>query len=158
MLEDAHAFQREGVDVAIGFVETYGRADTEAQIRNLEIIPRRKIDYRGVVLEEMDVDGILRRHPKLCVVDELAHTNVPGSKHEKRYQDVLDIDDRTRQALFVTQASLLASAVLFVLDMSGDDTRPDVPYEPPTRLKILPSGMGALRLEARYSIDELVNW
>jgi two-component system sensor histidine kinase KdpD len=93
MLEDAHAFRREGVDVVVGFVETYGRTDTEAQIRDLEIVPRRTIEYRGVVLEEMDVEAVLRRRPALCVVDELAHTNVPGSKHDKRYQDVLEIID-----------------------------------------------------------------
>lgn len=91
MLEDAHAFRREGVDVVVGFVETYGRPETEAQIGNLEIVPRRRIEYRGVVLEEMDVDAILRRRPQLCVVDELAHTNVHGSTHEKRYLDVLDL-------------------------------------------------------------------
>ena len=91
MLQDAHTFRREGVDVAIGFVETYGRAETDAQIRDLEVVPRRRIEYRGVVLEEMDLEAILRRRPKLCVVDELAHTNVPGSRHEKRYQDVVDL-------------------------------------------------------------------
>lgn len=91
MLEDAHAIKREGVDVVVGFVETYGRADTEARIGDLEIVPRRKIEYRGVVLEEMDVGAILRRRPQLCVVDELAHTNVPGSTHAKRYLDVLDL-------------------------------------------------------------------
>src|SRR5215510_107903 len=93
MLEDAHAFKRDRTDVVIGLVETYGRADTDAKISDLEIIPKRKIDYRGVVLEEMDVDAILRRKPQLCVVDELAHTNAPGSRHEKRYQDVLDLLD-----------------------------------------------------------------
>src|SRR6188474_456662 len=71
MLQDAHTFRREGVDVAIGFVETYGRAETDAQIRDLEVVPRRRIEYRGVVLEEMDLEAILRRRPKLCVVDEL---------------------------------------------------------------------------------------
>jgi two-component system sensor histidine kinase KdpD len=91
MLEDAHALRREGVDVVVGFVETYGRADTESKIGDLEIVPRRKIEYRGVVLEEMDVGAILKRRPQLCVVDELAHTNVPGSRHEKRYLDVLDL-------------------------------------------------------------------
>src|SRR6187455_1206202 len=91
MLEDAHALRREGVDVVIGFVETYGRADTEAKIGDLEIVPRRCIEYRGVTLEEMDVVAIIRRRPQLCVVDELAHTNVPGSTHEKRYLDVLDL-------------------------------------------------------------------
>ena len=91
MLQDAHTFRREGVDVVIGFVETYGRAETDAQIRDLEVVPRRRIEYRGVVLEEMDLEAILRRRPQLCVVDELAHTNVPGSRHEKRYQDVVDL-------------------------------------------------------------------
>src|SRR5678815_481709 len=79
MLEDAHALRREGVDVVVGFVETYGRADTEAKIGDLEIVPRKRVEYRGVTLEEMDLDAILRRRPQLCVVDELAHTNVPGS-------------------------------------------------------------------------------
>ena len=77
----------------MGFVETYGRADTEAQVGDLEVVPRRRIEYRGVVLEEMDIDAILARRPQLCVVDELAHTNVPGSRHEKRYQDVLELLD-----------------------------------------------------------------
>jgi two-component system sensor histidine kinase KdpD len=93
MLEDAHAFKREGMDVAIGLVETYGRADTNAKIGDLEIVPSRRINYRGVVLEEMDLDAILRRKPQLCLVDELAHTNVPGGRHEKRYQDVTDMLD-----------------------------------------------------------------
>ena len=84
MLEDAHALRREGVDVVVGFVETYGRADTEAKIGDLEIVPRKRIEYRGVTLEDMDAAAIIKRRPQLCVVDELAHTNVPGSTHEKR--------------------------------------------------------------------------
>jgi len=91
MLEDAHALRREGLDVVVGFVETYGRADTDAKIGDLEVVPRRRIEYRGVVLEEMDVVAILRRRPQLCIVDELAHTNAPGSTHDKRYLDVLDL-------------------------------------------------------------------
>jgi two-component system sensor histidine kinase KdpD len=93
MIEDAHALRRDGVDVVIGYVETHGRAETETKIADLEVIPRRKIDYRGVILEEMDVDAILARKPALCMIDELAHTNAPGSRHEKRYQDVLEILD-----------------------------------------------------------------
>jgi two-component system, OmpR family, sensor histidine kinase KdpD len=91
MLQEAHALRARGLDVVVGIVETYGRRDTDAQIRDLEVIPRRKIEYRGVVLEEMDVDAIIRRRPQACVVDELAHTNVAGSKNAKRYQDVLEI-------------------------------------------------------------------
>jgi two-component system sensor histidine kinase KdpD len=93
MIEDAHAFRRDGIDVVVGFVETHGRAETEAKLGDLEIVPRRKIEYRGVILEEMDLDAILARKPQLCVIDELAHTNVAGSRHEKRYQDVLDVLD-----------------------------------------------------------------
>jgi two-component system sensor histidine kinase KdpD len=93
MITDAHAFRREGVDVVIGFVEPHGRADTEARVADLELIPRRRIEYRGVTLEEMDLDAILARRPALCVVDELAHTNAPGSRHEKRYQDVQELLD-----------------------------------------------------------------
>jgi two-component system sensor histidine kinase KdpD len=91
MLQEAHALRRRGLDVVVGFVETYGRRETDAQVKDLEVVPRRRIDYRGATMEEMDVDAILRRRPQVCVVDELAHTNVPGSRHAKRYEDVLEI-------------------------------------------------------------------
>jgi two-component system sensor histidine kinase KdpD len=128
MLEDAHALRREGMDVVIGFVETYGRAETEAQIRDLEVVPRRRIEYRGVVLEEMDVEGILRRRPQLCVVDELAHTNVPGSKHEKRYQDVVDLLDAgigVLTAVNIQHLETLNDAVGRVTGVRVRETVPD---------------------------------
>src|SRR5512133_2370136 len=90
MLRDAHGLRREGLDVVAGLIETYGRADTQAQVGDLEVIPLRQITYREVVLEELDTDAIIARHPHVCVVDELAHSNAPGSRHEKRYQDVLE--------------------------------------------------------------------
>lgn len=93
MLQEAHALRARGLDVVIGIVETYGRRETDAQVRDLEVVPRRRVQYQGVTLEEMDVDAILRRRPQVCVVDELAHTNVPGSRHAKRYEDVLEILD-----------------------------------------------------------------
>jgi two-component system sensor histidine kinase KdpD len=94
MLNDAHLMlHQQAVDVVIGLVETHGRAETEARIRDLEIIPQKVIPYRGVNLKEMDVDAILARHPNTVVVDELAHTNVPGSKNRKRYEDVLELLD-----------------------------------------------------------------
>ena len=94
MLNDAHLMvHQQNVDVVIGLVETHGRAETEARIRDLEIIPQRVIPYRGVNLKEMDVDAILARRPNTVVVDELAHTNVPGSKNRKRYEDVLELLD-----------------------------------------------------------------
>jgi two-component system, OmpR family, sensor histidine kinase KdpD len=91
MLQEAHRLKNEGIDVVIGLVETHGRAETAKLTEGLEIIPRRRVDYRGIVVEEMDADTIIARHPQVAVVDELAHTNVPGSRNVKRYQDVQDI-------------------------------------------------------------------
>lgn len=94
MLSDAYRMKHQlGVDIVIGLVEPHGRAETEARIRDLEIIPEKVIPYRGVNLKEMDLDAILARHPNTVVVDELAHTNVPGSKNKKRYEDVLELLD-----------------------------------------------------------------
>lgn len=91
MLEEAHALQKRGVDVVLGFIETHGRAETAALIEGLEVVPRRRIEYRGLVAEEMDLDAVLSRQPQVAVIDEVAHTNVPGSRHNKRYQDILEI-------------------------------------------------------------------
>lgn len=91
MLQEAHELRQRGVDVVIGFVETHGRTDTAAQIADLEVVPRKRIAYRSVVLEEMDLDAVVARHPDVVLVDELAHTNVPGAGHGKRWEDVLDI-------------------------------------------------------------------
>lgn len=91
MLQAAQQRQREGVDVVVGYLETHGRAETDALLAGLEIIPRRQVVYRGAALSEMDVDAVLQRQPKLALVDELAHTNVPDARHPKRYQDVEDL-------------------------------------------------------------------
>jgi two-component system sensor histidine kinase KdpD len=91
MLQEGHRLKRLGVDVVIGVVETHGRAETGALIGDLEQVPRRKIEYRGVVLEEMDLDALLARRPTVALVDELAHTNAPGSRNAKRYEDVLEL-------------------------------------------------------------------
>jgi two-component system sensor histidine kinase KdpD len=94
MLNDAHLLRhQQNVDVVIGLVETHGRQETEARIQDLELIPQKVIPYRGVDLKEMDVDAILARHPNTVVVDELAHTNIPGSKNRKRYEDVVELLD-----------------------------------------------------------------
>ena len=91
MLQEAQRIRLQGVDVVVGVVETHGRADTAALVEGLEQVARSKIEYRGVVLEEMDIDAILARRPTVVLVDELAHTNAPGSKHGKRYEDVDDL-------------------------------------------------------------------
>jgi two-component system sensor histidine kinase KdpD len=93
MLQEAHQLRRRGVDIVVGFVETHAREETAAQIGDLEVVPRRKIEYRGVTLEEMDLDAVLARRPQVAIVDELAHTNVPGSRNRKRWQDVLALID-----------------------------------------------------------------
>jgi two-component system sensor histidine kinase KdpD len=93
MLEEARALQSRGVDVVIGFVESHGRKETEALVEGLEVVPRRHIAYRGVTIDEMSLDNILKRSPSVALVDELAHTNVPGSRNKKRYQDVLELLD-----------------------------------------------------------------
>ena len=91
MLMSGRAKLADGVDTVIGVVETHGRRETEALVEGLSVIPRKRIDYRGQVLEEMDIDAILARRPALVLVDELAHTNAAGSRHPKRYMDVQEI-------------------------------------------------------------------
>jgi len=91
MLQSAHAKHKAGVDVVVGFVETHGRAETEALVRGLEVVPRKQLDYRGQIVEEMDLDAVIARRPKIALVDELAHTNAAGSRHPKRYLDVEEL-------------------------------------------------------------------
>ncbi len=88
MLNEGWRRAHRGTDVVVGYVETHGRAQTQAQVRDLEVIPRKMVAYKGKDFEEMDVDAILARAPEVVLVDELAHTNVPGAGHEKRWQDV----------------------------------------------------------------------
>jgi two-component system sensor histidine kinase KdpD len=94
MLQSAHARLKAGADVVVGVVETHGRAETEALLRGLEVIPRKRIEYRDQILEEMDLDAVIARHPQIALVDELAHTNVAGSRHPKRYLDVEELLSR----------------------------------------------------------------
>ncbi len=91
MLQSAHARRKSGIDVVVGFVETHGRAETEALVRDLEVIPRKRLDYRGQIVEEMDLDAVIARRPQIALVDELAHTNAAGSRHPKRYLDVEEL-------------------------------------------------------------------
>ncbi|MBS1237421.1 MAG: Osmosensitive channel His kinase sensor, partial [Deltaproteobacteria bacterium] len=91
MLLEGHRLKEEGIDVVVGLVETHGRIETERLLKGLESIPRRRQEYRGIAVEELDGDAILNRKPQVALIDELAHTNVPGSRNDKRYQDVQDI-------------------------------------------------------------------
>lgn len=91
MLEEAHALGKRGVDVILAFIEPHDRPETEALIEGLEVVPRQRIEYRSVGVEEMDLEAVLRRKPEVAIVDEIAHTNVPGSRNRKRYQDVIEL-------------------------------------------------------------------
>ncbi|MDA9467196.1 sensor histidine kinase [Bradyrhizobium sp. CCBAU 53415] len=91
MLQSAHARRKAGIDVVVGFVETHGRAETEALVRDLEVVPRKRLEYRGQIVEEMDLDAVIARRPQIALVDELAHTNAVGSRHPKRYLDVEEL-------------------------------------------------------------------
>ena len=128
MLRDGHVLRASGLDVVIGFVETYDRPDTDAQLKDLEVVPRRKVEYRGTTLEEMDVEAIILRRPKVCIVDELAHTNVPGSRHHKRYEDVLDLLDagiHVMTAVNIQHLETLNDAVARTTGVRVRETVPD---------------------------------
>ena len=127
MLQDAHELKRQGMDVVVGFVETHGRADTFAQIRDLEQVPLRPIEYRGVTLSEMDLDAILTRHPAIAVVDELAHTNAPGSTHQKRYEDVLALLDAGINVITAVNIQHIESLNDVVATTTGVRVRETVP-------------------------------
>jgi two-component system sensor histidine kinase KdpD len=127
MLEDAHLLKQQGADVVIGIVETYGRKDTEAKVCDLEIIPRKQIQYRNVTLEEMDLQTVINRKPEICLVDELAHSNVPGSKNKKRYEDVLDLLDAGIHVMTAVNIQHLETLNDAVARSSGVRVRETVP-------------------------------
>lgn len=128
MLSEAHLLRQRGVDVVVGFVETHGRAETEAQLRDLEVVPRKKIPYRGVVLEEMDPEAIVARRPQVALVDELAHTNVPGAGRSKRWEDVVALLDEgisVISALNVQHLESLNDVIQNTLGVTVRETIPD---------------------------------
>jgi two-component system sensor histidine kinase KdpD len=127
MLREAQRLRAEGVDVAVGFVETHGREETAAQIGGLEVIPRRRIEYRGIAIEEMDLDAVLERRPAVALVDELAHTNVPGSRHQKRYEDVEELLDAGIHVISTMNVQHLESLHDHVQRMVGVGVKERVP-------------------------------
>ncbi len=127
MLEEAHQLRARGVDVVLGLVETHNRRETEERIGNLEVVPRRKIAYREVTLEEMDVDAVIARKPEFVIVDELAHTNAPGSHHEKRYQDVEQILATGINVITAMNIQHVESLNALLRRITGIDVRETVP-------------------------------
>jgi two-component system sensor histidine kinase KdpD len=127
MLREGKRLQADGVDVACGVVETHGRSETIAELEGLTLLPRRTIQYRGVPLQEMDLDAVLARRPDVALVDELAHTNVPGSLHEKRYQDVDALLDAGVDVIGTLNVQHLESLHDLVLRETDVDVRERVP-------------------------------
>jgi two-component system, OmpR family, sensor histidine kinase KdpD len=127
MLQEGHAQLEAGRDVVIGLLETHGRADTQALAEGLPLVPRRRVTYRDTDLEDMDLPAILRRHPEVCLIDELAHTNAPGLEHEKRYEDIEDILDAGIDVLSTLNVQHLESLNDQVAEISGARVRETVP-------------------------------
>lgn len=127
MLEDAHQLREQGIDVVIAVVETHGRAETEEQIKNLEYVPLRKIEYRGNTFEEMDLAAVIERHPTVAIVDELAHSNIQGSKNEKRYQDVIELLENGISVIAAINIQHIESLNDIVVRTTGIQVRETVP-------------------------------
>src|ERR1700678_1563926 len=127
MLQHAHAKRKEGVDVVVGVVETHGRKETEALLAGLEIIPRKGAVYKGQNIEEMDLDGIIARRPRIVLVDELAHTNAPGSRHPKRYLDVEEILSRGINVYTTVNIQHIESLNDVIAQITGVRVRETVP-------------------------------
>lgn len=127
MLREAKRLRAEGIDAVCGILETHGRKETLAELEGVPLVPRKKIQYRGVPLEEMDIDAILAMRPDLVLVDELAHTNVPGSRHEKRYQDVDELLDAGISVMGTLNVQHLESLHDLVLRETDVDVRERVP-------------------------------
>ncbi len=127
VLQEAYDLHSHGVEVLLGYVETHGRAGTVAQLRNLPTMPRKQVFYKGHAVEEMDLDGIEQRRPQVVVVDELAHSNVPGSRHEKRWQDVLELVERGISVITAVNVQHLESLHDQVLKITGTDVTERIP-------------------------------
>ena len=127
MLQEAQTLLRNGVDVKIGYIETHGRAETEVQLQGLPVLPRRKLFYKGKELDELDVQAVINLHPEVVVVDELAHTNIEGSKNEKRWQDVMDILDAGINVISAVNIQHIESLNEEIRNISGIEVTERIP-------------------------------
>jgi two-component system sensor histidine kinase KdpD len=132
MLNDAHVLKKRGVDVVAGIVETHKRAETDALLSGLEIIPRKSIEYKGLLVSEMDLDAILKRHPAVVLVDELAHTNIEGSRHPKRYQDIEELLEQgidVHTTVNIQHFESMNDAVAKITGVRMQETLPDTFFD-----------------------------
>jgi two-component system, OmpR family, sensor histidine kinase KdpD len=127
MLQEAHDLSQNGINIKIGYVETHGRKETQALIEGLPVIPRRQVFYKGKRLEELDVQAILLLHPDIVVIDELAHTNIPGSKNEKRWQDVLDVLEAGIDVISAVNIQHIESINEDVKEITGIEVKERIP-------------------------------
>jgi two-component system, OmpR family, sensor histidine kinase KdpD len=164
MLQAARQKQAEGCEVVVGIVETHGRKETEALLEGMPIMPRMQIEYRGTKLEEMDLDAILTWHPGLAVVDELAHTNAPGSRHPKRYQDVLELLDAGISVYTTLNVQHVASRSDIVRQISGvsvHETVPDTVLDLADEIVLVdltPEQLRARLAEGKVYLGERAEW
>ena len=153
MLGEGHRRESRGSDVVVGYVETHQRPQTEGQIGDLEVLPRKQITYRGVILEEMDTEAIIARHPQVVLVDELAHTNVPGSSHAKRYQDVLAILEAGIHVVTTLNIQHLESLNDLVMSITGvrvRETLPDGILDQADEVELIDISPAALRQRMKH--------
>ena len=162
MLEDAHALKKQGIDIVIAILETHGRFETAALAEGLERVPMQKLEYRGVILEEMDLDGVITRHPQVAVVDELAHTDVPGSKNRKRYEDVLELlnhDISVITAVNIQHIESLNDAVARTTGVRVRETVPDHFFRRADEVVNVDVSVDTLRTRLRqgkiYSVEKI---
>jgi two-component system sensor histidine kinase KdpD len=127
MLSEAKAQLNQGLDVRVGFVETHGRAETAAMIGELPVIPKKNIEYRGSIFEEMDLDAIIADHPQLVLIDELAHTNIPGERHRKRYDDIMEVLGHGIDVWSTVNIQHLESLNVMVYELTGVKVRETFP-------------------------------
>src|SRR6266508_3903255 len=164
MLQAARQKQAEGCEVVVGIVETHGRKETEALLEGMPIMPRSQIEYRGTTLSEMDLDAILTWHPGLAVVDELAHTNAPGSRHPKRYQDVLELLDAGISVYTTLNVQHVASRSDTVRQISGvsvHETVPDSVLDLADEIMLVdltPEQLRARLAEGKVYLGERAEW
>jgi two-component system sensor histidine kinase KdpD len=162
MLEDAHQLKKEGIDVVIAAIETHGRAETSDQIKDLEIVRPRKIEYRGALFDEMDLDAVIRRKPTVAIVDELAHTNIAGAKNEKRYEDVLELLDNgisVITAINVQHIESLNDVVARTTNVQVRETVPDSFFKRADEIIDVDVSIDTLRTRLRqgkfYSVEKI---
>src|ERR1700682_1103537 len=152
MLQEGRRRRDRGTDVVVGWMQTYDRPHTVAAVGDLEIVPSRAVEYRGQLVHEMDIDAVIGRRPQVALVDELAHTNVPGSKHLKRYQDVLDLREygiNVISTLNIQHLSSLQDTVGLLAGVTVTEILPDWVLEAADELEMVDQSPEALRKRLR---------